>query len=184
MQKTTKLSAPPGALPNRIGTPFTFSNGFEVWLKPIPADMGNDLQRMVKKPEPPVQMVTSLNGEKAFPNPDHPAYIPLLEEWEKKLEEERIFYMLFWCVAFDFTDEMRAQVQEIRAEMREYGGLELHHSDKVVYITKILATPNDFTELMKEISRNGLPSQEEVAEMVSGFRDNGQRATIAQIQTA
>lgn len=179
---TTKRNAPTHGAPARIGVPFTFSSGFEVWIRPMPADMDIDLHKLVKKPDPPMDEVTLLSEAKRLePNYDHPAYQKMLEDWENELNIERQYYMLFFCVAFDFTNEMKEQVDAIREEIRGFG-IELHRSDKVVYITKILATLQDYTELMKEIARNGLPTQEEVAEVVNSFPNISQRQTPFEVQ--
>lgn len=124
-------------------------------------------------PPPPVykQWVDYGDGHGAWEeNRSHPEYQQAVEAWETEVELLTMNAIIIRSLVLAVTDEVKAQVQDVRADM-EAVGLELPKSDKLVWFRYIAcASDRDWQSYLTNLSGQSEPNEETVKIYEDGFR--------------
>ena len=102
------------------------------------------------------------------PNPAHPDYERMIDEYNQDLELKVRRIMIKRGVVCEIDTEA---VEEIRALYREELEHELDKSDKVVYVSMVaVGSEDDLNDLMNALTKRAQPTDLEVESAKNGFR--------------
>ena len=141
-------------------TPHTVKDtGAVLMIRKVSPLLALEIRNTVIKPQPPTQQVDYGDGKIVEePNAAHPDYKIALQYYEEEVTDRTNRMVLRRGVHLDLTDEMKADVKELRKEWQEELGVDIPYNDQYVYICYIaLGTNEDFQELLEAIlSRSGI----------------------------
>lgn len=155
---------------------FTFiDTGVEVLLRKVPPFAADDIRRSweSRKPKPPVipTEIAGMHVEEA--NYDDPDYIAELEVWQRAMGEAVNMFYIRRGVYKIMNDDWQGLVDEYRAEMAEYEGVELPKDDMMLYLSRIACgTAHGLQELYQAIIARSQPTEEVVQRYVDNFRSD------------
>lgn len=141
-------------------TEFEFkSTGVKVYIKPVSPMLLNEARKSIPRPRPPMQEIESADGTKRQePNPSHPSYAEAMREYNECLGTLSQRVMIRRGVVLALTDEQRAELASLRADMAQ-DGIRLDDDDKVAYVLNLaVGTPEDITDLVQAITQRGQPT--------------------------
>lgn len=156
---------------------FTFKDtGVTVQIRRVSPLLIIKLRDAFPAPKPPMQEVELPSGEKVLePNTAHPDYIQALRDHEVANERRIQSLLLRRGVVFEWTDERRKEVQELRDFFRNELGANLSESDEEVYIAYIaLGSDTDLEALLNAIALKSLPTEEGVEAAKERFKSDVQ----------
>lgn len=142
-------------------TPYTIkSTGVSVFIRPIPPMLLRAVARSIPEPEAPVETIEAPDGTTyQAKNRAHPEYIAALEARNRRISEGVADLVIERGVVIDLSDAQRAEVEELRAFMRERFETELDAATHVAYVKHIaIGTPQDLRELIEEVSGRSVPT--------------------------
>lgn len=142
-------------------TPYTIkSTGVSVFIRPIPPMLLRAVSRSIPEPEAPVETIEAPDGSTyQAKNRAHPDYIAALEARNRRISEGVADLVIERGVVIDLSDAQRAEVEELRAFMREKFSTELETDSRIVYVKHIaISTPQDLRELIEEVSGRSVPT--------------------------
>lgn len=141
-------------------TPYTVKDtGAVLLIRKVSPLLALEVRNSVKKPQPPMQDVDYGDGKIVKePNYAHPDYKIALQEYEETVTDRTNRLVLKRGVHIELTDELKAEVKELRDLYIEETGSDLPYDDKYVYICYVaLGSNEDFQELLEAImSRSGI----------------------------
>jgi len=127
-----------------------------------------ETRKALAKPEVPMVEVAYEKGPRLEANPNNPAYLSAVQEWENAkgiIFAEKLFH---YGADVELSPEALEQVKALRADMG--ADAELPANDKALYITRILIQTNaDFTTLQNAILGRAQPTEVEVAKATEAF---------------
>ena len=142
-------------------TPYTIkSTGVSVFIRPIPPMLLRAVSRAFPEPEPPTEMIEGPDGS-TYPakNRSHPDYLAAIAERNRRVSEGVADLVIERGVVIDLDDAQRAEVEELRAFMREKFSTELETDSRIAYVKHIaIGTPQDLRELIEEVSGRSVPT--------------------------
>lgn len=141
-------------------TPFVFkSTGVSCFIKPVSPMLLNEARKSIPRPKPPMQEIEGADGTKRQePNPSHPSFAEAMREYNERIGILSQRVMIRRGVVLTLTDEQRAELSSLRAEMAQ-DGVTLSDDDKEAYVLNLaVGTPEDLTELIQAISQRGQPT--------------------------
>jgi len=130
-------------------------------------DIRKQIQRTLKKPEPPLQKVDYGDGKEHFePNLAHPDYKSELGEYYTELGD----LFLSQLIAFGVECEIDAERVKLFRERAAGYGIELPADDLVVYVSRVVGlSPADVRALQDAILGRIQPTEAKTAEAVESF---------------
>lgn len=153
--------------------PFVFPDSkVEVKIRKVSPLLALEVQRSIEKPEPPLETVTLASGEESQePNRSHPDYAIALQKYNIEVEEKTKKLLINRGVNIVMTDEMKAEVKELREYMKDELGTELGVSDKEAYISYIaIESAKDFESLIQAVLGASQPTTEAVEASKDSFQ--------------
>ena len=141
-------------------TPFVFkSTGVSCFIKPVSPMLLNEARKSIPRPKPPMQEIENADGTtRQEPNPSHPAYAEALKEYNERIGMLSQRVMIRRGVVLALTDEQRAELASLRADMAQ-DGVTLDSDDKAAYVLNLaVGTPEDLAELIQAITQRGQPT--------------------------
>ena len=145
-------------------TPFTFKDSKRtVLLRKVSPLLLMELRKTFPEPKPPTQEV-EINGRKVFEeNRAHPDFKAKMEAYNIEFEGRMRKFLISRGVVVTPTDEIKAEVEKLRADWLEETGVALSGSDDYVYVSYIaIGTEEDMEELIAEITQRSQPTPAEV----------------------
>ncbi len=152
--------------------PFVFSDtGKRVLLRKLSPLLAQQLRKDFPPPEPPLQEV-DFGGEKSYePNYSHPDYQYKLKQYEADFNEKSQRLLIKRGVVLTWTDEMRAELDELRKFYRDEYGKELPADDHICYVSYLCpGSDSDLEEMINKLMRRTQPTGEAVAEAQDMFQ--------------
>lgn len=145
--------------------------GVQVRIRKVSPLLILKLRESFPPPKPPMQDVEQLDGKKTRePNPAHPDYVQALADHDALMEQRVRKLLITRGVEFEWTEERRLEVAEIRQSWREMYDQELDGDDKEVYISYVaIGSGEDLTELIEAVARRSQPTEAEVENALSRF---------------
>lgn len=153
--------------------PFIFpDSGVEVKIRKVSPLLALEVQRSIKKPEPPMETVILASGEESQePNRSHPDYEKALRDYNIEVEEKTKKLLINRGVVITMTEEMKQDVKDLRAYMEDEMDTQLPVNDKEAYISYIaIASAKDFETLIHAVLGASQPTQEAVEEAKESFQ--------------
>lgn len=153
--------------------PFTFpDSGVEVKIRKVSPLLALEVQRSIKKPEPPLEKVILASGEESEePNRSHPDYLDALQQYNIEVEEKTKKLLISRGVNIVMTDEMKEEVKELREYMKKEMGIDLPVNDKEAYISYIaIESAKDFESLIQAVLGASQPTTEAVETSKDSFQ--------------
>jgi hypothetical protein len=168
----TKDHAPPAL------EQLTFSTGVTVTIRPLATMTVQTINAAVRKdpkfkqPEPPQQLVDTIDGVSKIANPSDPAYLEALKAWEARFGEEvGARFLKVLALRGVVMDIDAAWVADFRADMDAAGAPVVDLSDAEIYLYHCAApTPEDMELLQRKALRQAQPTEEAVQAHVDTFR--------------
>lgn len=154
---------------------FVFKDtGVAVTIKRVSPLLVLKLRDSFPRPKPPVQKVVGLDGaERLEENPAHPDYLAQLEQYEIDSELRVRRLLIRRGVEFDWTDERRKEVEELKEFWKNVYGETLTGTDEEIYISYIaIGTDGDMKDLLDAITIRSQPTEEEAQKAKDRFQDN------------
>lgn len=145
-------------------TPFIFKDtGIAVQIRKVSPLLIMDMRQNFPEPKPPTQEV-EINGKKVIEeNRAHPDFRAAMETYSLEFENRMRRFLIRRGVSVHITDEIRAQIAQLKADYLEDTGSELKGSDEYIYISYIaIGTDADMEELIERITQRSQPTPEEV----------------------
>lgn len=142
-------------------TPFTFeSTGESCFIKPIPVMLTREVERSIPTPEPPAQEVEGPDGVKRIEiNRSHPDYLAALNERGNAVMEAMTRLVIRRGVVVKLNDEQRAEVRELREDLKAINNVELSEPDEAVWVRFIACqSHDDLARLIREVSARSVPT--------------------------
>jgi len=133
--------------------------GVTIKIRKVSPLLIQKLQQAHPAPRPPKQEVDYGDGKKRTEeNPSHPDHLQALVAHEEMIQEMTQRLLLKRGVEFELTDEMKAEIEELREFYLEEFEQELSEDDKDVWLFYIaLGTTDDYQELLSAIyTRNNI----------------------------
>ena len=152
--------------------PFVFpDSGIEVRIRKVSPLLALEVQRSIKKPQPPLEKVILASGEESMePNPSHPDHQEALRAYNLEVEDKTKRLLLNRGIDIVMTDEMKAEVKELRDYMEEEFDSALSVTDKEVYVSYIaIASAKDFESLIQAVLGASQPTEEAVEAAKDSF---------------
>lgn len=133
------MDVSPNGKPKDGLRPFTFpTTGRRVYVKNVNPLLAIEIRRQFPKPHPPLQEVDYGDGKPVLePNPTHPDYEEALESWNSLVTEKMQKLIIKRGVVHTLTEDEKAEVEELRADMEADLGMNLGNSDLFVYVSYI-----------------------------------------------
>lgn len=153
--------------------PYQFQDtGRTILIRKVSPYLVFELSKAFPAPKPIQQEVDYGDGKKRMEeNPAHPDYLEAMRNYNRNFQERLTTLMIKRGVEIELTDEIKAEVAELRAFWREEYKAELDPSDKMVYILNLcVGSDKDLEELIEKITRRSQPTEAVVAEALDGFR--------------
>lgn len=151
-------------------TDFTFpDSGVTVSIKRLSPILLNDIRKAIRreapKPKPPMHNVNYGGNIKEEENPNDPAYLEALTEYNALVGE------LFVDRLIRYGVECQVDAEAVR-ELRESApDLELPDNDKVLYVSRICIQTNaDLTALQEAILARSQPTEAAIGGAAEKFR--------------
>lgn len=151
--------------------PHTFKDtGKQVLIRKVSPFLAMEVRKAFPPPTPPMQKVTYPEGVEVMEaNTAHPDYLKALQEHEIMVNQKVLELTVIRGVHFEMTDEVRAEIEELRADMRETG-IEPKAGDKLFYVLNIcIGTTEDMNELVEAIMQRSGPTEAAVQAAVDTF---------------
>lgn len=143
--------------------PFTFkSTGKTVKIRKVSPFLSLELQKSFPPPEPPLQKVEYDEGDvREEKNWSHPEYVKALEAYNIELSSKIQRLIIKRGVALEITDEVKADLAELRAWWLEEFGVELSEkNDHVAYVLYVCACDDeDAKEMIEAITKRSQPTE-------------------------
>jgi hypothetical protein len=152
--------------------PFTFKDtGKTVLIRKVSPYLAQEIRKSFPIPMPPVQSVTYPDGTVVQEeNRAHPDYIKSLAANEELVNEKLQDLVVARGVVVEITDEIKAEIEALRADMLEIG-VELKGSDKAIYIKDLcVGTDSDLMELIEAIMRRSGVTEGATQEALDTFQ--------------
>lgn len=142
------------------------SSGVTLKIKRIPTLLLDDFWRSLPPPpKPPMQKVKYGEEEREEPNVAHPDYAEALAKYDYDLGLRMIEFAVQFGVECEIDQEAVAAVQA----WAEKAGVELPGSDKLVYITRVLAHGEELAMIREAVLGRIEPTEKEVGRKAESF---------------
>ena len=151
---------------------FRLMSGKELLVTPVsPLLIEHVVSELVRKPEPPVQMMADgAGGFYPVTNEDHPDYAKAIAEYERTrfLASQKALLQL--GVSVDIGPEEKKAVDRLRDHYRRIFKQELDPDDEYVYIAYcLIQAQEDLAEIGSVLSGTVYPSEEMIAQAIESF---------------
>lgn len=154
--------------------PYTFKDtGITVMIRKVSPNLVMELQRQFPEPKPPLNAVDYGDGKEVLePNYADPEYLKSVDEYKIDLESKIRRLIVKRGVAVEITDEIKAQLEELRSFwLEEYGKAFPEPNDLMAYVSYIcVGTGEDMEELLDAIMRRSQPTESAIAEATKSFQ--------------
>lgn len=170
--KANIMNVPQNGKPKDGLRPFTFpTTGRRVYVRNVNPLLAIEIRRQFPKPHPPMQQVDYGDGKPVFePNYAHPDYAAAVEDWNALITEKMSRLIIKRGVVHTLTDEEKAEVAELRADMEEDMGLNLGGSDLFVYVSYIcIGNRLDVDSLTEAVMSGSQPTRAAVEAAQESF---------------
>lgn len=152
--------------------PFTFSDtGETILIRKVSPLLGLELQKAFPPPKPPVQEVDYGDGRMVKEaNAAHPDYLSAMQAYQIDFEDKlRRLYIKRGAV-ITWSEERRAQVDELRSFWHDEYGIDLPGDDTMVFVSYLcIGSDKDLENLVTAIMQRSQPTEAAVAEAVETF---------------
>lgn len=134
-------------------------------------------RRKMPAPQPPMNKVDYGDGEVLEPNLADPDYLAAVKAHDQALNERlenvsrRMMIRRGVTPFLEWDEEKQAQVDTLRAEMKDEFGVDIEEKDdKVVWVTMIaLGSAEDWGDFINFLTRRNLPTPEAIQEQIDKF---------------
>lgn len=147
-------------------TPFTFKDSKKTVLtRRVSPLLMLELRSNIPQPEPPLQEVKYGEDIVLEPNEAHPDYVRALYKYNEELKDKAMRLLIRRGIVLNWTDEMRAEVQELRDFWKEEFQKELSGPDDLIYVQYVcIGSPQDLDDFTNFITTRSQPTEAVIAE--------------------
>lgn len=144
------------------------SSGVVLKIRRIPTLLLDDFWRNLPlPPAPPMQKVDYGDGkEHEEPNPGHPDYARTIDRYDYEVGLRMLEFAALFGVECEVDQEAVARVRG----WAEKAGIELPGDDKLVYVTRILATGPDLRAIQEAVFGRVQPTEKEIGRKADRFQ--------------
>lgn len=122
------------------------------------------------EPKPPMQKVTTPDGEREEANEAHPDYIEAKKKYNMQKQESINGLIIKRSVVIELSDDDRLSVEELKKFWRDEYKKELTGSDKEIFIKHIAcSTTDDLRDLTRVVSRRSFPTEDAISENIKSL---------------
>lgn len=152
--------------------------GITVGIRRVSPLLMLKLRERYPAPKPPMQEVDYGDGKKRLePNPAHPDYIASMAAYDEDMERRARDLLIRRGVVVEWTDEQKAELEEVKAWWLASYGEELSGDDVVNYVSYVaIGSDSDLVDLVDALVKRSQPTEEAVKENLDRFPDNSAKA--------
>lgn len=172
LASVTDTMLPNGKLKDGL-RPFVFPTTHRhVFVRNVNPLLAIEIRRQFPKPHPPLQEVDYGDGKSVFEaNYASPDYAAAVEDWNALITEKMSRLIIKRGVVHTLSEEEKAEVAELRADMEEDMGLNLGGSDLFVYISYIcIGNRLDVDSLTEAVMTGSQPTRAAVGAAQDSFQ--------------
>jgi len=142
-------------------TPYTFKDtGKQVLIRKVSPMLVFQLSQDFPPPNPPMVEVTYGDEKVTEPNPADPSHAQAMIEYQRDFNLKTQRLMIKRGVAVTWTDDVKAEVAEMRQFYKDEFGRDIGADDHMIYVTMIcVGTDSDLEELLAAITRRSQPTE-------------------------